>query len=131
MIVCDQSVSKAQYQKQQQEEEMEQVEEQEEEKEPKEETEDEEEKEEDEQASISSASMEEEPKSDTVKSTPSVYGDAQEGRTVFIRIRSLRLLLSENVPLDATQKDLFLFFRSYGEIESVKVCKDKSVQSLF
>ena len=109
---------------------MEQVEEQEE-KEPKEETEDEEEKEEDEQASISSASMEEEPKSDTVKSTPSVYGDAQEGRTVFIRIRSLRLLLSENVPLDATQKDLFQFFRSYGEIESVKVCKDKSVQSLF
>ena len=108
MIVCDQSVSKAQYQKQQQEEEMEQVEEQEE-KEPKEETEDEEEKEEDEQASISSASMEEEPKSDTVKSTPSVYGDAQEGRTVFIRIRSLRLLLSENVPLDATQKDLFPF----------------------
>ena len=131
MIVCDQSVSKAQYQKQQQEEEMEQVEEQEEEKEPKEETEDEEEKEEDEQASISSASMEEEPKSDTVKSTPSVYGDAQEGRTVFIRIRSLRLLLSENVPLDATQKDLFQFFRSYGEIETVKVCKDKSVQSLF
>ena len=131
MIVCDQSVSKAQYQKQQQEEEMEQVEEQEEEKEPKEETEDEEEKEEDEQASISSASMEEEPKSDTVKSTPSVYGDAQEGRTVFIRIRSLRLLLSENVPLDATKKDLFQFFRSYGEIESVKVCKDKSVQSLF
>ena len=131
MIVCDQSVSKAQYQKQQQEEEMEQEEEQEEEKEPKEETEDEEEKEEDEQASISSASMEEEPKSDTVKSTPSVYGDAQEGRTVFIRIRSLRLLLSENVPLDATQKDLFQFFRSYGEIESVKVCKDKSVQSLF
>ena len=130
MIVCDQSVSKAQYQKQQQEEEMEQVEEQEE-KEPKEETEDEEEKEEDEQASISSASMEEEPKSDTVKSPPSVYGDAQEGRTVFIRIRSLRLLLSENVPLDATQKDLFQFFRSYGEIESVKVCKDKSVQSLF
>ena len=130
MIVCDQSVSKAQYQKQQQEEEMEQVEEQEE-KEPKEETEDEEEKEEDEQASISSASMEEEPKSDTVKSTPSGYGDAQEGRTVFIRIRSLRLLLSENVPLDATQKDLFQFFRSYGEIESVKVCKDKSVQSLF
>jgi len=130
VIVCDQSVSKAQYQKQQQEEEMEQVEEQEE-KEPKEETEDEEEKEEDEQASISSASMEEEPKSDTVKSTPSVYGDAQEGRTVFIRIRSLRLLLSENVPLDATQKDLFQFFRSYGEIESVKVCKDKSVQSLF
>ncbi len=130
MIVCDQSVSKAQYQKQQQEEEMEQVEEQEE-KEPKEETEDEEEKEEDEQASISSASMEEEPKPDTVKSTPSVYGDAQEGRTVFIRIRSLRLLLSENVPLDATQKDLFQFFRSYGEIESVKVCKDKSVQSLF
>ena len=131
MSVCDQSVSKAQYQKQQQEEEMEQVEEQEEEKEPKEETEDEEEKEEDEQASISSASMEEEPKPDTVKSTPSVYGDAQEGRTVFIRIRSLRLLLSENVPLDATQKDLFQFFRSYGEIESVKVCKDKSVQSLF
>ena len=131
MIVCDQSVSKAQYQKQQQEEEMEQVEEQEEEKEPKEETEDEEEKEEDEQASISSASMEEEPKPDTVKSTPSVYGDAQEGRTVFIRIRSLRLLLSENVPLDATQKNLFQFFRSYGEIESVKVCKDKSVQSLF
>ena len=131
MIVCDQSVSKAQYQKQQQEEEMEQVEEQEEEKEPKEETEDEEEKEEDEQASISSASMEEEPKPDTVKSTPSVYGDAQEGRTVFIRIRSLRLLLSENVPLDATQKDLFQFFRSYGEIGSVKVCKDKSVQSLF
>lgn len=131
MIVCDQSVSKAQYQKQQQEEEMEQEEEkQEEEKEPKEETEDEEEKEEDEQA-ISSASMEEEPKPDTVKSTPSVYGDAQEGRTVFIRIRSLRLLLSENVPLDATQKDLFRFFRSYGEIESVKVCKDKSVQSLF
>jgi len=110
---------------------MEQEEEQEEEKEPKEETEDEEEKEEDEQASISSASMEEEPKSDTVKSTPSVHGDAQEGRTVFIRIRSLRLLLSENVPLDATQKDLFQFFRSYGEIESVKVCKDKSVQSLF
>lgn len=98
MIVCDQSVSKAQYQKQQQEEEMEQVEEQEEEKEPKEETEDEEEKEEDEQASISSASMEEEPKSDTVKSTPSVYGDAQEGRTVFIRIRFSSTLTLRECP---------------------------------
>lgn len=38
---------------------------------------------------------------------------------------SLSLSFIENIPLDATQKDLFHFFRSYGEIESVKVCKDK------
>ena len=48
-----------------------------------------------------------------------------------LQIQHEMLLSAENVPLDATQKDLFQFFRSYGEIESVKVCKDKSVQSLF
>ena len=30
-----------------------------------------------------------------------------------------------NVPMDATQKELFKFFRRYGHLDYVKVCTDK------
>ena len=98
MIVCDQSVSKALYQKQQKEE-MEE-EEMEEEKEEKEETEEE--------------KMEEE-KEKKEEKKPRVIGDADEGKTLFVR----------NIPMDATQKDLFRFFKRYGRLVYVKLCQDK------
>ena len=44
-----------------------------------------------------------------------ILGDAEEGKTIFIR----------NIPLDATEKDLYRFFKKYGSIEYVKLCKDK------
>ena len=110
MIVCDQSVSKALYQKQQKEEEKEEeeeeekMEEEEEEKEEKEETEEEEEK------------MEEEKdEKEKEEKKPRVIGDADEGKTVFVR----------NIPMDATQKDLFRFFKRYGRLVYVKLCQDK------
>ena len=81
MIVCDQSVSKALYQKQQKEEMEEEKEEEEEEEEKK----------------------------------PRVIGDADEGKTLFVR----------NIPMDATQKDLFRFFKRYGRLVYVKLCQDK------
>ena len=112
MIVCDQSVSKALYQKQQkeemeeeEEEEEEEMEEEKEEKEEKEETEEEE-------------KMEEEKEKDEKEKEekkPRVIGDADEGKTVFVR----------NIPMDATQKDLFRFFKRYGRLVYVKLCQDK------
>ena len=116
MIVCDQSVSKALYQKQQKEEmEEEKEEEEEEEKSEKEkeekkemeETEEQEEKREEEK-------MEEEEKEKEEKK-PRVIGDADEGKTLFVR----------NIPMDATQKDLFRFFKRYGRLVYVKLCQDK------
>ena len=46
---------------------------------------------------------------------PRVIGDADEGKTVFVR----------NIPMDATQKDLFRFFKRYGRLVYVKLCQDK------
>ena len=44
-----------------------------------------------------------------------MIGDAAEGRTLFVR----------NIPMDATQKDLFRFFKRYGRLVYVKLCLDK------
>ena len=116
MIVCDQSVSKALYQKQQkvvmeeekeEEEEEEKSEKEKEEKKEMEETEEQEEKMEEEK-------MEEKEKEKEEKK-PRVIGDAEEGKTVFVR----------NIPMDATQKDLFRFFKRYGRLVYVKLCQDK------
>ena len=60
---------------------------------------------------------EEEKEEETEKSShlDEILGDAEEGKTIFIR----------NIPLDATEKDLYRFFKKYGSIEYVKLCKDK------
>ena len=121
MIVCDQSVSKALYQKQQKEEMEEEAEEEEkEEKEKMEEEKMEEEKEEEkekEETEEEEEKMEEEEKDEKEKEEkkPRVIGDADEGKTVFVR----------NIPMDATQKDLFRFFKRYGRLVYVKLCQDK------
>ena len=112
MIVCDQSVSKVQYLKQQQQESEEEKAEEEEEKEEKEEEEEESEKEEKEDNHME---VEEEK-----KERPSVIGDADEGKTLFVR----------NIPMDATQRDLFRFFKRFGKLVYVKLCVDKSVPTL-
>lgn len=107
MIVCDQSVSKVQYLKQQQQEESE--EESEEDKAEEVEEVEEEEKED------NHMEVEEEK-----KERPSVIGDADEGKTLFVR----------NIPMDATQRDLFRFFKRFGKLVYVKLCVDKSVFTL-
>ena len=109
MIVCDQSVSKVQYLKQQQQEESEEEEEKEEEKVEEAEEVEEEEKEDN--------HMEVE---EGKKERPSVIGDADEGKTLFVR----------NIPMDATQRDLFRFFKRFGKLVYVKLCVDKSVFTL-
>ena len=115
MIVCDQSVSKALYQKQQKEE-MEEEKEEEEMEEEKEEEEEEEEKEEKEETEEEEEKMEEEKdEKEKEEKKPRVIGDADEGKTVFVR----------NIPMDATQKDLFRFFKRYGRLVYVKLCQDK------
>lgn len=106
--MCDQSVSKALYQKQQKEE-MEEEEKEEEEKEEMEEKKEMEETEEEEKK------MEEEKEEKKEEKKPRVIGDAEEGKTVFVR----------NIPMDATQKDLFRFFKRYGRLVYVKLCQDK------
>ena len=121
MIVCDQSVSKVQYLKQQQqesEEEEEAEEEEEEEKEgkAKEEKEEKEEEEESEEEKEDNQMEVEEEK----KERPSVIGDADEGKTLFVR----------NIPMDATQHDLFRFFKRFGKLVYVKLCVDKSMLTL-
>ena len=121
MIVCDQSVSKVQYLKQQQqesEEEEEAEEEEEEEKEgkAKEEKEEKEEEEESEEEKEDNQMEVEEEK----KERPSVIGDADEGKTLFVR----------NIPMDATQRDLFRFFKRFGKLVYVKLCVDKSMLTL-
>lgn len=98
MIVCDQSVSKAQYQKQQEQEEMEEEDQEQEQKEQKQEEAENDKTEEEEHPPISSGSMEEESKPDSIKPSPSVYGDAQEGRTVFIRTSSDSTLTLRECP---------------------------------
>ena len=110
MIVCDQSVSKALYQKQQKEEMEEEKEEEEEEMEEEKMEEEKEEKEETEEEK-----MEEEKEKEKEEKKPRVIGDAEEGKTVFVR----------NIPMDATQKDLFRFFKRYGRLVYVKLCQDK------
>ena len=109
MIVCDQSVSKALYQKQQKEE----MEEEEEEKEEEEEEEEKEEKMEEEEEEEKMEEEKEEKEKEEKK--PRVIGDADEGKTLFVR----------NIPMDATQKDLFRFFKRYGRLVYVKLCQDK------
>lgn len=116
MIVCDQSVSKVQYLKQQQqesEEEEEEEEKAEEEKEEKKESEKEEESEEEKEDNHMEVEEEK-------KERPSVIGDADEGKTLFVR----------NIPMDATQRDLFRFFKRFGKLVYVKLCVDKSVPTL-
>lgn len=127
MIVCDQSVSKVQYLKQQQQEsEEEKAEEEEEEKEEKAE-EKEEKEEEEEESEKEEKEEEEEEKEDNhmeveeeKKERPSVIGDADEGKTLFVR----------NIPMDATQRDLFRFFKRFGKLVYVKLCVDKSMLTL-
>ena len=116
MIVCDQSVSKVQYLKQQQQESEEEEEKKEmEEEEEKEEKEEEEEESEKEEKEDNHMEVEEEK-----KERPSVIGDADEGKTLFVR----------NIPMDATQRDLFRFFKRFGKLVYVKLCVDKSVPTL-
>ena len=120
MIVCDQSVSKVQYLKQQQqesEEEEEEEEKAEEEKEEKAKEEEESEKEEESEEEKEDNQMEVE---EEKKERPSVIGDADEGKTLFVR----------NIPMDATQRDLFRFFKRFGKLVYVKLCVDKSVPTL-
>ena len=111
MIVCDQSVSKALYQKQQKEE----MEEEEEEKEEEEEEEEKEEKMEEEEEEEKMEEEKDEKEKEKEEKKPRVIGDADEGKTVFVR----------NIPMDATQKDLFRFFKRYGRLMYVKLCQDK------
>ena len=120
MIVCDQSVNKYQYQQQlvQEEKEEEEKEEKEmEEEEDEEEHDDDEEKNMEEKKEMEVEEKEEEKEEETEKSShlDEILGDAEEGKTIFIR----------NIPLDATEKDLYRFFKKYGSIEYVKLCKDK------
>ena len=90
------------------EEEEEKSEKDKEEKKEMEETEEQEEKMEEEK-------MEEEKEEKEEEKKPRVIGDADEGKTVFVR----------NIPMDATQKDLFRFFKRYGRLVYVKLCQDK------
>ena len=119
MIVCDQSVNKYQYQQQlvQEEKEEEEKEEKEMEEEEDEEEDDDEEKNMEEEKEMEVEEKEEEKEEETEKSShlDEILGDAEEGKTIFIR----------NIPLDATEKDLYRFFKKYGSIEYVKLCKDK------
>ena len=111
VIVCDQSINKYQYQQQLlQEEEEEKMEEEKMEEEDEKMDVEEDEKEEDKKDEEDED--EDEDKEDRLKE---ILGDAEEGKTLFIR----------NVPMDSTEKDLFRFFRKYGMIEYVKICKDK------
>ena len=110
--MCDQSINKYQYQKQLKEEEEEEMEEEENEKMEEEEEKKEEEEEEEKMEEESKPEEEEESKEDHLKE---VLGDADEGKTLFVR----------NIPMDSTEKDLFRFFRRHGTIEYVKLCKDK------
>ena len=124
MIVCDQSVSKVQYLKQQQQESEEEKAEEEEEKEEK--AEEKEEKEEKKESEKEKEEKEEEKDDNHMeveeekKERPSVIGDADEGKTLFVR----------NIPMDATQRDLFRFFKRFGKLVYVKLCVDKSVPTL-
>ena len=117
MIVCDQSVSKALYQKQQKEEMEEEKEEEEEEEKREKEKEEKKEMEETEEQEekMEEEKMEEEKEEKEEEKKPRVIGDAEEGKTVFVR----------NIPMDATQKDLFRFFKRYGRLVYVKLCQDK------
>ena len=125
MIVCDQSVSKVQYLKQQQQEKAEEEEEEEEE-EKEEKAEEKEEKEEKKESEKEKEEKEEEKEDNHMeveeekKERPSVIGDADEGKTLFVR----------NIPMDATQRDLFRFFKRFGKLVYVKLCVDKSVPTL-
>lgn len=124
MIVCDQSVSKVQYLKQQQQESEEEKAEEEEEKEEK--AEEKEEKEEKKESEKEKEEKEEEKEDNHMeveeekKERPSVIGDADEGKTLFVR----------NIPMDATQCDLFRFFKRFGKLVYVKLCVDKSMSTL-
>ena len=123
MIVCDQSVSKVQYLKQQQQESEEEKAEEEEEKEEKaEEKEEKEEKKESEKEEESEEEKEDNHMEveEEKKERPSVIGDADEGKTLFVR----------NIPMDATQRDLFRFFKRFGKLVYVKLCVDKSMLTL-
>ena len=89
----------------------------EEEEEEEEEHDEDEEKNMEEEKEMEVEEKEEEKEEETEKSShlDEILGDAEEGKTIFIR----------NIPLDATEKDLYRFFKKYGSIEYVKLCKDK------
>lgn len=118
-------MSKVQYLKQQQQEEEEEEAEEEEEEE-KEEAEEKEEKAKEEEESEKKEESEEEKEDNHMeveeekKERPSVIGDADEGKTLFVR----------NIPMDATQRDLFRFFKRFGKLVYVKLCVDKSMLTL-
>ena len=101
----------------QEEKEEEEKEEKEMEEEEEEEDDDDEEKNMEEEKEMEVEEKEEEKEEETEKSShlDEILGDAEEGKTIFIR----------NIPLDATEKDLYRFFKKYGSIEYVKLCKDK------
>ena len=120
MIVCDQSVSKVQYLKQQQQESEEEEEEEEKAEEEKEEKEEEKESEKEKEESEEEKEDNHMEVEEEKKERPSVIGDADEGKTLFVR----------NIPMDATQRDLFRFFKRFGKLVYVKLCVDKSMLTL-
>lgn len=115
MIVCDQSVNKYQYQQQLEQEEKEMEEEEEKEMDEEEREMEEEEEEEEEKKEMEEEKEEKQEEVEKSSHLDEILGDAEEGKTIFIR----------NIPLDATEKDLYRFFKKYGSIEYVKLCKDK------
>ena len=122
MIVCDQSVNKYQYQQQLEQEEKEMEEEEEKEMDEEEREMEEEEEEEEEKKEMEEEKEEKQEEVEKSSHLDEILGDAEEGKTIFIR----------NIPLDATEKDLYRFFKKYGSIEYVKLCKDKlSSYSIF
>ena len=148
MLVCDQSVSKAVYKRQQEankgkEEEEEEKEEEKEEEEKMEEEEEEEKPKESKESKKAKASKDSDNSDDSDDSkdadnakdtnnaeskphyTARVLGDADEGRTLFIRTPVSPFFRAENLPLEATQRDVFAFFQRFGALVYAKLCVDK------
>ena len=142
MLVCDQSVSKAVYKRQQEankgkEEEEEEEEEEKEEEEKMEEEEKPKESKESKRAKASKDSgdcddsddSKDAKDTDDAESKPHytarVLGDADEGRTLFIRTPVSPFFRAENLPLEATQRDVFAFFQRFGALVYAKLCVDK------
>ena len=75
----------------------------------------EEEEEEEEKKEMEEEKEEKQEETEKASHLDEILGDAEEGKTIFIR----------NIPLDATEKDLYRCFKKYGSIEYVKLCKDK------
>ena len=142
MLVCDQSVSKAVYKRQQEANKgkEEEEEEEEEEKEEEEKMEEEEKPKESKESKKAKASKDSDDSDDSDDSkdakdtddaeskphyTARVLGDADEGRTLFIRTPVSPFFRAENLPLEATQRDVFAFFQRFGALVYAKLCVDK------